>query len=91
MRASQELPARGVVGAWRPAASFSTLALQSVVQVETLGEFGVFFSLFLVGLEFSPEKLRKVSLSTTCSGLSRFIFSDSSAIGLHGFRMNVLF
>uniref|UniRef100_A0A8D2AKJ6 Transmembrane and coiled-coil domains 3 n=1 Tax=Sciurus vulgaris TaxID=55149 RepID=A0A8D2AKJ6_SCIVU len=35
-------------------------SIKSVVQVETLGEFGVFFSLFLVGLEFSPEKLRKV-------------------------------
>ncbi|KAM7178641.1 transmembrane and coiled-coil domain-containing protein 3 isoform 2-T4 [Macrochelys suwanniensis] len=32
----------------------------SIVQVETLGEFGVFFTLFLVGLEFSPERLRKV-------------------------------
>lgn len=39
--------------------------LQSIVQVETLGEFGVFFTLFLVGLEFSPEKLRKVR-SLTC-------------------------
>ncbi|XP_063809179.1 transmembrane and coiled-coil domain-containing protein 3 isoform X2 [Pseudophryne corroboree] len=34
--------------------------IKSIVQVETLGEFGVFFTLFLVGLEFSPEKLRKV-------------------------------
>ncbi|XP_040480812.1 transmembrane and coiled-coil domain-containing protein 3 isoform X5 [Ursus maritimus] len=34
--------------------------LKSVVQVETLGEVGVFFTLFLVGLEFSPERLRKV-------------------------------
>uniref|UniRef100_A0A8C9FHK6 Transmembrane and coiled-coil domains 3 n=1 Tax=Pavo cristatus TaxID=9049 RepID=A0A8C9FHK6_PAVCR len=34
--------------------------LKSIVQVETLGEFGVFFTLFLVGLEFSPERLRKV-------------------------------
>lgn len=38
------------------------LFLQSIVQVETLGEFGVFFTLFLVGLEFSPEKLRKVRI-----------------------------
>ncbi|KAM6342009.1 transmembrane and coiled-coil domain-containing protein 3 isoform 2-T2 [Podargus strigoides] len=34
--------------------------IKSIVQVETLGEFGVFFTLFLVGLEFSPERLRKV-------------------------------
>ena len=31
-----------------------------MVQVETLGELGVFFTLFVVGLEFSPERLRKV-------------------------------
>jgi Kef-type K+ transport system membrane component KefB len=41
------------------------LVFQSIVQVETLGEFGVFFTLFLVGLEFSPEKLRKVSTSSS--------------------------
>ncbi|XP_035927299.1 transmembrane and coiled-coil domain-containing protein 3 isoform X1 [Halichoerus grypus] len=35
-------------------------SIKSVVQVETLGEVGVFFTLFLVGLEFSPERLRKV-------------------------------
>lgn len=35
-------------------------SIKSIVQVETLGEFGVFFTLFVVGLEFSPEKLRKV-------------------------------
>uniref|UniRef100_A0A8C4QYP9 Transmembrane and coiled-coil domains 3 n=1 Tax=Eptatretus burgeri TaxID=7764 RepID=A0A8C4QYP9_EPTBU len=34
--------------------------IKSLVQVETLGEFGVFFIIFFVGLEFSPEKLRKV-------------------------------
>lgn len=34
---------------------------QSMVQVETLGELGVFFTLFLVGLEFSPERLQKVN------------------------------
>ncbi|KAM8877670.1 transmembrane and coiled-coil domain-containing protein 3 isoform 2-T2 [Synchiropus picturatus] len=35
-------------------------SIKSMVQVETLGELGVFFTLFLVGLEFSPERLRKV-------------------------------
>ncbi|XP_021551653.1 transmembrane and coiled-coil domain-containing protein 3 isoform X1 [Neomonachus schauinslandi] len=35
-------------------------SIKSVVQVETLGEVGVFFTLFVVGLEFSPERLRKV-------------------------------
>lgn len=34
---------------------------QSMVQVETLGELGVFFTLFVVGLEFSPERLQKVN------------------------------
>jgi Kef-type K+ transport system membrane component KefB len=37
----------------------------SVVQVETIGEFGVFFIVFAVGLEFSPDKLHKVGLSFT--------------------------
>lgn len=40
----------------------SVSVLQSMVQVETLGELGVFFTLFVVGLEFSPERLRKVKL-----------------------------
>ncbi|XP_071951694.1 transmembrane and coiled-coil domain-containing protein 3-like [Antedon mediterranea] len=35
-------------------------AIKAVVQVETLSEFGAFFILFCVGLEFSPEKIRKV-------------------------------
>ncbi|XP_013858490.1 transmembrane and coiled-coil domain-containing protein 3 [Austrofundulus limnaeus] len=35
-------------------------SIKSIVQVETLGELGVFFTLFMVGLEFSPERLRKV-------------------------------
>ncbi|XP_062521373.1 transmembrane and coiled-coil domain-containing protein 3-like isoform X2 [Corticium candelabrum] len=35
-------------------------AITAVVQVETIGEFGVYFMLFVVGLEFSPGKLRKV-------------------------------
>ncbi|KAM9409354.1 transmembrane and coiled-coil domain-containing protein 3 [Pholidichthys leucotaenia] len=34
--------------------------IKSMVQVETLGELGVFFTLFVVGLEFSPDRLRKV-------------------------------
>lgn len=40
---------------------FNVCVLQSMVQVETLGELGVFFTLFVVGLEFSPERLRKVN------------------------------
>ena len=34
--------------------------ISSVVQVETIGEFGVIFIVFMIGLEFSAEKLRKV-------------------------------
>lgn len=34
--------------------------IKTVVQVETLGEFGVFFILFSVGLEFSPDQIKKV-------------------------------
>lgn len=54
------------------------LCLQSVVQVETLGEVGVFFTLFLVGLEFSPERLRKVRPSPSgvvAPNLSSYGFS----------------
>lgn len=32
----------------------------SVVQVESLGEIGVIFIVFMIGLEFSPQKLQKV-------------------------------
>ncbi|KAA0722656.1 Transmembrane and coiled-coil domain-containing protein 3 [Triplophysa tibetana] len=35
-------------------------SIKSVVQVETLGELGVFFTLFVVGLDFTPERLHKV-------------------------------
>ncbi|XP_076158999.1 transmembrane and coiled-coil domain-containing protein 3 isoform X1 [Alosa pseudoharengus] len=35
-------------------------SIKSMVQVETIGEFGVLFTLFVVGLEFSPEQLHKV-------------------------------
>ncbi|KAM7405977.1 hypothetical protein PAMP_000384 [Pampus punctatissimus] len=44
-------------------------SIKSMVQVETLGELGVFFTLFVVGLEFSPERLHKVwktSVQGTC-------------------------
>lgn len=43
----------------------SNCVFQSMVQVETLGELGVFFTLFVVGLEFSPERLRKVNTFVT--------------------------
>ena len=39
---------------------YCIVLVQAVVQVETIGEFGVYFMLFVVGLEFSPGKLRKV-------------------------------
>ncbi|TNN67277.1 Transmembrane and coiled-coil domain-containing protein 3 [Liparis tanakae] len=45
-------------------------SIKSMVQVETLGELGVFFTLFLVGLEFSPERLRKTVFISTCLSLS---------------------
>ncbi len=40
---------------------FNTIG--SIVQVESIGEFGVIFIVFVIGLEFSPMKLKKV-----CSG-----------------------
>eukprot|EP00057_Strongylocentrotus_purpuratus_P024166 XP_011678640.1 PREDICTED: transmembrane and coiled-coil domain-containing protein 3 [Strongylocentrotus purpuratus] len=46
---------------WGSSAMGSSLFnLQAVVQVESLAVFGSFFILFSVGLEFSPEKIKKV-------------------------------
>ena len=39
---------------------------QSVVQIETVGEFGVFLIMFVVGLEFSPDKLQRVRDLSLC-------------------------
>lgn len=39
--------------------------LDSPVQIETLAEIGVFFIMFTVGLEFSPDHIRKVSFIST--------------------------
>lgn len=50
-----------------------------MVQVETLGELGVFFTLFVVGLEFSPERLRKVNEGFELTKISIFI----SSMGLY--------
>ena len=36
----------------------------NLVQVETLGQFGVYFILFVLGLEFNMEKLRKNSVTS---------------------------
>ena len=36
------------------------VSFQCIVQIETLGEFGVFFILFVLGLEFSLEKIKQV-------------------------------
>ncbi|CAH1781152.1 unnamed protein product [Owenia fusiformis] len=44
--------------------------LKSLVQLETLGEFGVFFILFSVGLEFSPDQLKKVLKVATLGSAS---------------------
>ena len=49
--------------------------LTSLVQIETLGEFGVFFILFTLGLQFSPDNLRKVwHESFLASNLVTFLF-----------------
>ena len=39
---------------------------QSVVQVETIGDFGAVFIVFMAGLELSPEKLKKVCFFFRC-------------------------
>lgn len=51
---------------------------QSLVQIETFGEFGVFIILFSVGLEFSPDIIRKVKNSTVpvLNNIDIFIFFE---------------
>ena len=34
--------------------------VEHIVQIATISEFGVFFIMFFAGLEFAPDKLRKV-------------------------------
>ena len=49
--------------------------LTSLVQIETLGEFGIFFILFTLGLQFSPDNIRKVwHESFLASNLITFLF-----------------
>ncbi|KAK2167766.1 hypothetical protein LSH36_24g05021 [Paralvinella palmiformis] len=43
--------------------------LKSLVQIETLGEFGVVFILFTVGLEFSPARIQKVFVPASLATL----------------------
>lgn len=38
--------------------------ITNLVQIETLGQFGVYFILFVLGLEFNMEKLRKNSATS---------------------------
>ncbi|XP_065644632.1 transmembrane and coiled-coil domain-containing protein 3 isoform X3 [Hydra vulgaris] len=57
-----------------------TAFITSTVQIETIGEFGVFFVLFIIGLEFSQEKLRKV-IHHSLFGISGIIIS-LTVIGL---------
>ncbi|EDV21309.1 uncharacterized protein TRIADDRAFT_30483 [Trichoplax adhaerens] len=35
-------------------------ALKNLVQIETLGEFGVLYILFVVGMEFSPDRVKRI-------------------------------
>ncbi|XP_022255438.1 transmembrane and coiled-coil domain-containing protein 3-like isoform X1 [Limulus polyphemus] len=55
--------------------------LKSLVQLETLGEFGVLFILFVVGLEFSVDKIKK---------LWRVIFVSTIIISLISICLGVL-
>ncbi len=61
--------------------------ISSVVQVESIGELGVFFIVFVIGLEFSPDKLAKVSFfwyeytSQNCDG---GVSGNNSVLGVDG-------
>jgi len=45
--------------------------VEHIVQIETISEFGVFFIMFFAGLEFAPDKLRKVWKTAIQVGKSR--------------------
>jgi len=49
--------------------------LENIVQVETLSGFGVFFIMFLLGLEFSFEKLWAGRVISVVGGLSLLMFN----------------
>ena len=49
--------------------------IRSLVQVETVGELGVVFIVFMIGLEFSPEKLRRVWEISVKGGNLLFVFT----------------
>ena len=51
---------------------------QSLVQIETFGEFGVFIILFSVGLEFSPDIIRKVKKNS--ANIDIFIFLNLCSV-----------
>uniref|UniRef100_A0A4W4FP46 Cation/H+ exchanger transmembrane domain-containing protein n=1 Tax=Electrophorus electricus TaxID=8005 RepID=A0A4W4FP46_ELEEL len=64
-------------------------SIQSMVQVETLGELGVFFTLFMVGLEFSPERLHKVwKISVQGSGYLSFLMVGAGLLWGQMFRLH---
>ncbi|TNM90966.1 hypothetical protein fugu_003255 [Takifugu bimaculatus] len=66
-------------------------SIKSMVQVETLGELGVFFTLFVVGLEFSPERPPKsmedfspgLLLPQSADGGGRFVVGSDPAHSAH--------
>ncbi|XP_028290866.1 transmembrane and coiled-coil domain-containing protein 3 isoform X3 [Gouania willdenowi] len=57
-------------------------SIKSIVQVETLGEFGVFFTLFMVGLEFSPERIQKHSTRVSLPGRAGDLDYSSVLLGM---------
>ncbi|CAH1244985.1 Hypp7414 [Branchiostoma lanceolatum] len=62
--------------------------IKAVVQVETLGEFGVFFILFTVGMEFSPDKLRKTWKVAVLGSLAMMLLMVLCGI-LWGFPLDI--
>ncbi|XP_078613418.1 transmembrane and coiled-coil domain-containing protein 3-like isoform X1 [Branchiostoma floridae x Branchiostoma japonicum] len=62
--------------------------IKAVVQVETLGEFGVFFILFTVGMEFSPDKLRKTWKVAVLGSLAMMLLMVLCGI-LWGYPLNI--
>eukprot|EP00127_Corallochytrium_limacisporum_P001249 Clim_evm19s47 gene=Clim_evmTU19s47 len=60
--------------------------LKSMVQLETIGQFGVFFILFELGVEFSYEKLLKVlQYALYASGITLVVLTAMVYLGMGSF------
>eukprot|EP01062_Namystynia_karyoxenos_P040307 TRINITY_DN29405_c4_g1_i1.p2 TRINITY_DN29405_c4_g1~~TRINITY_DN29405_c4_g1_i1.p2 ORF type:complete len:831 (+),score=336.30 TRINITY_DN29405_c4_g1_i1:197-2494(+) len=55
--------------------------LHNLVQMETLAQIGVYLMLFLLGVEFSLDKVRRVFRPAVCGGLAAMALTTCTALG----------